>query len=189
MNVGEFFNNHVLPELQGGQVEQLPVLKADAIKFISTFRSQLPTETLLSVLPLLVRFLSSSEFVVHTYAAASIERLLCLKDPSNTNVSRISAELLRPHLQTLLTSLFGVLQMDDSKENEYAMKAIMRVCSVAQGDMLPYVDTLLGMLTSILAEVSKNPRQPMFNHYLFETLAVVVRSVCSVDVSLIGGPD
>lgn len=38
---------------------------------------------------------------------------------------------------------------------------------------------MLERLTQILTEVQKNPRNPMFNHYLFETIAVLVRNVCA----------
>ena len=61
------------------------------------------------------------------------------------------------------------------------MKTVMRVCAVAGADASSVVQVLLERLTRILAEVQKNPRNPMFNHYLFETIAVLVRSVCSQD--------
>lgn len=41
------------------------------------------------------------------------------------------------------------------------------------------MQVLLERLTQILTEVQKNPRNPMFNHYLFETIAVLVRNVCA----------
>ncbi len=80
VNVGDFFARHVLPELQRADVNALPVLKADALKFVSVFRSQLPRDALVALLPLLVAHLRSTEFVVHTYAAHAIERCLTVKD-------------------------------------------------------------------------------------------------------------
>ena len=61
VNVGDFFARHVLPELQRADVNALPVLKADALKFVSVFRSQLPRDALVSLLPLLVAHLRSTE--------------------------------------------------------------------------------------------------------------------------------
>ncbi|KAF8413337.1 hypothetical protein HHK36_001316 [Tetracentron sinense] len=40
-------------------------------------------------------------------------------------------------------------------------------------------------LTSVLSEVCKNPMNPVFNHYMFEMVAVLVRRACEKDPSLI----
>lgn len=57
----------------------VPILKVDAIKYIHTFRSILTKEQLLTVFPLLVKHLESENYVVHTYAAITIERILFLR--------------------------------------------------------------------------------------------------------------
>jgi exportin-2 (importin alpha re-exporter) len=57
----------VLPELQRANVNELPVLKADALKFVAVFRTQLPKEAYVALLPLLVAHLGSSEFVVRLF--------------------------------------------------------------------------------------------------------------------------
>ncbi len=43
------------------------------------------------------------------------------------------------------------------------------------------IDDFNPSLTSsaTIAQVSRNPSNPLFNHYLFESIAVLVRSVCS----------
>lgn len=64
-------------------MNEFPVLKADAIKFIMTFRSVLPREMILGSLPQLIRHLSATNIVVHTYAACAIERILAMKGPDN----------------------------------------------------------------------------------------------------------
>lgn len=58
---------------------QSPVLRADALKFLTTFRTQIPKADVLSVFPGIVRLLGSDSNVVHSYAAVCIERLLSLK--------------------------------------------------------------------------------------------------------------
>lgn len=65
-------------------MNEFPVLKADAIKFIMTFRSILPKEMIIGSLPQLIRHLSASNIVVHTYAACAIEKILSMKGPDNT---------------------------------------------------------------------------------------------------------
>ena len=38
----DFFTTHVFGDLQSADIDSLPVLKADCVKFVSTFRNQLP---------------------------------------------------------------------------------------------------------------------------------------------------
>lgn len=42
VNIPDFFNQHILPELQSASADERPFLKADALKFLTTFRSQIP---------------------------------------------------------------------------------------------------------------------------------------------------
>ena len=55
VNIGDFFAAHVVPELQAppapGAGVGGAVLKADALKFVTTFRSHLPKTTVLQLLP------------------------------------------------------------------------------------------------------------------------------------------
>jgi exportin-2 (importin alpha re-exporter) len=44
--------------------------------------------------------------------------------------------------------------------------------------MVPFAGQLISQLTSILLVVARNPSKPHFNHYLFESLSLVVRYVC-----------
>ena len=67
-----------MPELQAGPSSQA-ILQADALKFVTIFRSQLPKASLLAIFPQLVALLKSESNVVHSYAAILIERLLASK--------------------------------------------------------------------------------------------------------------
>lgn len=51
----------------------------------------------------------------------------------------------------------------------------MRTCSALQDAAIPHLGSVLPALTEILAQVSKNPSKPHFNHFLFETLALSIR--------------
>lgn len=59
-------------------------LPADALKFVTVFRSQLPPQTLLSLLQPCTALLGSESVVVHSYAATAIERFLALKEGGQT---------------------------------------------------------------------------------------------------------
>lgn len=64
------------------------------------------------------------------------------------------------------------------------MKAIMRCLSVAQADVVPLAPQLIGYFNTALDRVCRNPRNPLFNHYLFESTAVLVGSACAANPQL-----
>ena len=177
----EIFTTHVLPEVHDVDVNARPIVKADAIKMICVFRSHLQAPFLLSLLPHLVRHLTSEQVVIQTYAALCLERFLNLKDKSSTGlmIARITKEDLNPHLQQIFSGLFAVLENEDLPENDYAMKCIMRVLSVVGPDIAPITPLVIRHLTAALEKLCKSPVNPHFNHYLFECLAVLIRSCCA----------
>ena len=190
VDILSFFATNILPELQEADVNNKAILKADAIKFTQTFRNQLPKEGFATILPLMVNHLASKEYVVRSYAASCIERMLASKEADATGkmVERYNRADVQPFLRNLIVGLFGALVVgmggSDKWENEYVMKAITRVSGVAQADMAPYLVDVIGQLNQVLAEVCKNPRNPSFNHYMFETVASLIKFSCEADPSL-----
>lgn len=185
VNLTEFFVNHILTDLKSPNVNEFPVLKADAIKYVMIFRSQLPKEHLLQAMPLLINHLLANSIVQHTYAAHALERLFTMRGGAN-NTTLITPAEMAPFTKQLLTNLFETLSRPDSSENEYIMKAIMRSLSLLQEAIVPYVATLIGHLTHKLLAVSKNPSKPHFNHYLFESLCLLIRITCKANPAIVG---
>uniref|UniRef100_A0A671NVY1 Exportin-2 n=1 Tax=Sinocyclocheilus anshuiensis TaxID=1608454 RepID=A0A671NVY1_9TELE len=184
VNLCEFFVNHILVDLKSPNVNEFPVLKADAIKYVMTFRSQLPKEQLLEAVPLLVAHLQTESIVQHTYAAHSLERLFTMRGANNATL--ITPAEMAPFTEQLLNNLFKALAIPGSSENEYIMKAIMRSFSLLQDAIVPYIPTLIGQLTHKLLLVSKNPSKPHFNHYLFESLCLSIRITCKANQDTVG---
>ncbi|XP_011193485.1 exportin-2 [Zeugodacus cucurbitae] len=172
----QFCAQHIIPELERPNINELPVLKSAAIKFVMVFRSILGPQTLLACIPHLIRHLPAESVVVHSYAACAIEKILVMRDSNQQPL--ITAQHLAPFTNDLLTGLFGTLSLPGSNENEYVMKAIMRSFSTLQEATMPYMAVALPRLTEILTLVAKNPSRPHFNHYLFETLSLAVKIVC-----------
>src|SRR3546814_8895857 len=75
----DMFNQQIFPEVRDADIHHRPIVKADALKFISLFRSQMPADMMLQLLPDIVKFLGSTSVVVQTYAAYTVERFLSLK--------------------------------------------------------------------------------------------------------------
>lgn len=176
VNFEQFFTTQIAPELRHQDVNSNALLKADALKFFTTFRTQVPKHLALELMPQLIGFLVAESNVVHSYAALAIEKLLAVKDGKQP---RYTGSDLTPFLQPLFTNLFGALKLVESQENAYVMRCIMRVLSIA--DIGPFATQCLGELASILGLVCQNPSNPSFNHYLFEAVAALLRNACEKD--------
>ncbi|XP_003739003.1 exportin-2 [Galendromus occidentalis] len=186
VNIPEFFANFILPELKDPDPLNLPVIKADCIKFEMKFRNQLPKEVHLEALPHLIHHLRSPQFVLHTYAAAAIEKMFTIRVPAGSgDVGLITKQDVQPHLGKLLENLFSAMANEVSLENEYVMKTVMRTFSLSQEVLIPFLPVLLPSLTNKLMAVSKNPSKPHFNHYLFESLCLSLKIVCGKDPSAV----
>lgn len=173
VNVDDFFTQQVLPELQDPNVDARPILKADALKFVTVFRSHLPPAAAVALLPSLIALLRAEAYVVHSYAATAVERFLALKETGGQ--PRIPTSDVSPYAQQLLEALFAAFKHPDSGENEYLMRAVMRLISYLGAGIAPVAPTCLQALATMLVEVCKNPRSPGFNHYLFEAVAALIR--------------
>lgn len=185
VNVLDFFNQHILPELQSPQMDQRPVIKADALKYLTLFRSQVPKDICVQVFQRLVTLMGSDSNVVHTYAAVAVERLLAQKEGGK---QRFQVQDLAPVLEPLLSALFAAFSKPDSAENEYVMRCIMRVIDFVGPEIAPAIPSCVSALAGeqgILMRVIQNPTQPGFNHYLFESVAALVKQGCAKDPNMV----
>ncbi|MFQ6619871.1 hypothetical protein Gotur_000158 [Gossypium turneri] len=182
VDVQSFFLSVIVPELQSQDVNGFPMLKAGALKFFTTFRGLIQKPVAFQLFPDLVRFLGAESNVVHSYAASCIEKLLLVKDEGGK--ARYTSADITPCVPVLMNNLFNSLKFPESEENQYIMKCILRVLAVADISSEIAGPCIAG-LTSILNEVCKNPRNPIFNHYLFESVAILIRRACERDASLI----
>ncbi|KAL3536696.1 hypothetical protein ACH5RR_000062 [Cinchona calisaya] len=182
VDVESFFGSIIVPELRSQDVNAFPMLKAGALKFFTMFRNQISKPIALALLPDVVRFLTAESNVVHSYAASCIEKLLLVKDDGAR--PRYASADISPFLLVLMTNLFSALQKPESEENQYVMKCIMRVLGVAEISREVTLPCING-LTAVLNRVCENPKNPLFNHYLFESVAVLIRRASEKDPSLI----
>lgn len=83
VSIPQFCKEHVLPELERADINELPVLKADAIKYVMTFRSILDKEMVVGTIPQLMKHLAAESQVTHTYAACAIEKILVMRTSDN----------------------------------------------------------------------------------------------------------
>ncbi|KAF0694245.1 hypothetical protein As57867_014805, partial [Aphanomyces stellatus] len=187
----DIFTGHILPQLEQRHDKHPTslLLTAGALKFVATFRNQLPVHVMTTLFPLLADCLMPDQFVVHTYAAYCIDRLLTVKDDPPSGVAtvvprRFHKDLLHPYVAPLLNQVFGILCDPAYPENDYLMRMVLRVLVVAQDTVLPLADTVVHKLTVLLEKVCKNPSNPAFSHCLFESLSMLIANVCTLNPAL-----
>ncbi|KAJ0114953.1 importin alpha re-exporter [Diaporthe amygdali] len=175
VNVVEFFQNHIAADLLNDGVA--PISKVDAIKYLHNFRSQLTKDQWLAAFQPLIKNLASDNYVVYTYAAIAVERVLYLSNDAGEHL--FSRADIEPVAKDLLDHLFNLIEKDKApakmQENEYLMQCIMRVLIVINTGVQPIIDGVLDHLISIISVIKANPSNPRFYYYLFEAIGALVR--------------
>ncbi|KAL8710513.1 MAG: hypothetical protein Q9220_004946 [cf. Caloplaca sp. 1 TL-2023] len=176
VNVLDFFQANIAADLISESGVEA-ILKVDAIKYLYMFRSQISREQWHNTFPLLVKQLGSSNFVVYTYAAIAVERVLALTDDSKQ--STISPTNVKPLSAQLLQHLFLLIERNPEpaklQENEFLMRCVMRVLIVLRDGVVPIIDSVLGHFVKITEIISRNPANPRFYYYHFEALGAFIR--------------
>ena len=180
VNVVDFFQKNIANDLIAESGVE-PIIKVDAIKYLHTFRSQLNKDQWSAAFPPLVKNLASSNYVVYTYAAITVERVLFLTDDSNQHI--FTRDDMAPFAKDLLEHLFQLIEQHPAaekiQENEFLMKCVMRILIVLRNGVLPVTDTVLQHLIKITHVISANPSNPRFYYYHFEALGALIRYTIS----------
>ena len=75
--------------------------------------------------------------------------------------------------------MFELVNNIELTENEHVMKCVMSSLSVAKEEILSVTATMLNKLTFALVILSKNQHNTYFNHYIFESIALLVLNMFS----------
>jgi len=127
--------------------------------------------------PLLVKHLLAQNYVVYTYTAITIERILAM---SIEGQPMFKPDEVIGFANEMLTQIFRLIYAQGQTpekiaENEYLMKCVMRILIVARETTAPHTQLILDELVKIMTETAKNPSNPRFNHYCFESVGAVIR--------------
>uniref|UniRef100_A0A3Q3XSD6 Importin N-terminal domain-containing protein n=1 Tax=Mola mola TaxID=94237 RepID=A0A3Q3XSD6_MOLML len=167
VNLSEFFVNHILSDLKSPNVNEFPVLKADAIKYVMIFRSQLPKEHLLQAVPLLISHLQADSTVEHTYAAHALERLFTMRGPNNTTLTNYKVGIIR------IFTLVGIVNPSKPHFNHYLFESLclsVRItCKANPATVSSFEEALFPVFTEIL----QNDVQE-FLPYVFQVMSLLL---------------
>ncbi|KAG1807455.1 CAS/CSE protein [Suillus subaureus] len=180
VDVVKFFSEHVYQDLRASAGSIHEILYVDAIRFLLTFRNQLTRDQLLSVLPLLVRHLNADHYVTYTYAAITIDRILFIKKGTQLLFSQADIHDLAADLfNALLSKIEAAGPPEKVAENDHLMKCAMRIIVTARQTLTPVYQQVLQRLVNILGVIAKNPSNPNFDQYIFESISALLRFVVS----------
>ncbi|CUG91043.1 cellular apoptosis susceptibility-domain protein, putative [Bodo saltans] len=164
-----FLQSTILPEFASAVTgHSHPIIKADTIRFIATFRNHIDAQYFPGILQHLQQWLSSKHEVLYSYSVHCLERLLTVQELSGA--LRISAQMFEPVAGVLLSGICGRLAADKIP-NPYAMRCLMRIVKGLPGPSKPFVGDIIMCLNGVLGEAAKNPSNPVFNHCLFEVIS------------------
>lgn len=179
VDVIKFFTEFIYPDLVGEVAS--PILKVDSIKYIYIFRNQLTKEQLVETLVLLTSNFNDDNYVVYTYTSITIEKILSLRNPSNHQEMLFSkTDLSVAVLNDLLMNLFKLIfkmgtTPEKLSENEFLMKCIMRILLISEDSLSNSIVQILQELLKIVETISKNPSNPKFSHYTFESICIIMK--------------
>jgi exportin-2 (importin alpha re-exporter) len=178
VDVVQWFEQNIWSDLQS-ETGVEPIAKVDAIKYLHTFRSQLTKQQWMQCFQPLIRNMASNNYVVYTYAAITVERVLFLADDSGKHM--FPREDIEPFAKDLLEHLFHLIEMEKTpaklQENEFLMRCVMRILIVIKNGATPNLNTVVTHLIAITNLIKQNPSNPRFYYYHFEALGALVRSV------------
>ncbi|VDB88356.1 unnamed protein product [Peniophora sp. CBMAI 1063] len=188
VDVVKFFGDNVFNDLQADPGRVHHVLQMDAIRYLHTFRNQLTKEQLTSVLPLLGQHLSGDDVVVYTYAAVAIDRILAIRAPGSPTPLFTYVDV-KPFALNLIDILLRKVEAagtpEKVAENDLVMRCLARVIITARQTLVEGYQPLLQRLVAVLGTISKNPSNPNFDQYIFESISALIRFVGAADKSTV----
>ncbi|KAK1442834.1 ARM repeat like protein [Babesia gibsoni] len=169
-NVQAYFSNYLkgdlIRESQALQNEQENVLIVMALlKFVFTFKKHLSEEDVVYMVAPVTCFLNHENDVVRYLAAETMSRILPLAIAHKVQLK-----------QTLLQALECLLnRMRTEEQNEFYVRCAMRIFLFLRQDIRESGFMMLDIIVELIKAASDNPVNPVYNHYLFECLSVILR--------------
>jgi len=206
VDVADFFNAHIRSELLcENATTSHPVVRADCLKLLTVFRGFVPRDAELQMLPHLAKLLLDSSNVVHSYAANCIEKMMTCRDYSqlqqqqqqlqqqNSTIAasapvKFAPNDFAPFANDILQNCFNGFELQDSSENEFIAKLIAKTLryiggggsNASGGGKLLANEVIFACCEKLckrLDEAANNPRNPTYNHFLFEATTACVQCV------------
>jgi hypothetical protein len=153
-----------------------------SLKFLITFRLQIPSEWLKDTIKMLVNILNNSDYIIQSACLLTMEKILFMKD-FNTNAS-LAKEAVND--QELFSDLIGsLMKIISSSRNIFGMRCFFRALFLTHESYFkPLIESLSLSLNDALKQAIANPSEDQYNYYLFETICMILRKLNNDDKQL-----
>ncbi|KAG9391141.1 hypothetical protein J8273_7415 [Carpediemonas membranifera] len=171
-----FLEQHVVPALTA----QDPMLVAAAIKFIAFFRPYLQPRHITACITQLWEKLEADCYVVSAYSAYTLDYLLRMQKDGQPV---IPFESISGRVMSAFTVVFSRLTREDEWGTcSQLLKLAIRLLVQAPAPLaLAVSKDVYATLSGIVLRIAKDPSVPMFNHLVFEALALVIARIVAAD--------
>uniref|UniRef100_A0A915PJA9 Exportin-2 n=1 Tax=Setaria digitata TaxID=48799 RepID=A0A915PJA9_9BILA len=178
VDVVDFYQTHVHTDLFMDDIDALPILKTNALKYIVIFRNHLRPDQLVELVGAFLKLLSSRHTILHQYVAYALERLMLVR-------CRETGKVLLTHenlpVGPLIVALFTCFETNPKAQNShYLMKALLRCFNIIDTETAKSSAHIVDKLATMIGVAVKNPVDPLHIHYVFESLCVLIRQVYGV---------
>ncbi|CAG9533563.1 unnamed protein product [Cercopithifilaria johnstoni] len=178
VDVVDFYQVHVYSDLFMDNINALPILKTDALKYVVVFRNHLRPDHLIEVISAFLKLLSSRHAILHQYTAYALERLMLVR---NKETGKVLLTHENMPVGPLIVALFACFETDPKAQNShYLMKALMRCFNVIDMETAKSSAHIVDKLATMIGVAVKNPVNPLHLHFVFESLCVLIRQVYAV---------
>jgi hypothetical protein len=159
---------------------QVALAQIYSLKFLSTFRLQIPVEWLESTIGMLVRIINNQNMIISNACLLTLEKILFMKDVNSyQNVAAVAV-----NTESTFINLVSCLITIISKEtNIFAMRCFYKTLTLTSENYFrPIISNLSDSINSVLQGILSNPIEDQFNFYFFETVAIMMRKLSSSDM-------
>ena len=151
----------------------LIVSKVYCLKFLTTFRLQIPIQFLSNVIQMLIDILNGSDNICQNACLLSLEKILFMNDLKTREPLSKNAINEQNLFNNLISALMNFIS---NSTNIFAMRCFFRTLSLTNDNLyISIYKDLSNTLDQILKNIIKNPEQDEFNFYFFQTCALLIK--------------
>uniref|UniRef100_A0A0N4ZMD2 Exportin-2 n=1 Tax=Parastrongyloides trichosuri TaxID=131310 RepID=A0A0N4ZMD2_PARTI len=177
VNLDEFYTQYVRPEILENNVNELPIITCSALKFAFTFRHKLQPIALKELTSAVVigRLLTSKHPIIHWYTGNMLDKILNTKTIEN----RLLFSPNDVDVPSIISSIAQILELKSTSITPYIIKALMRVLNFMNDETAAGADNIINALAKLSFSALKQSANPIYIHYIFECICVVIKKAYS----------
>lgn len=154
-----------------------------SLKFLISFRLQIPVQFLQSVIDMLIQIINQSEKVCQNACLITLEKLLLMKD---LNTSELLSKNALNNQNTFTNLTNTIIKLISTECNIFAIRCLYRSLILTNPEFFKSImPSLTTTLHQILKNIMLNSTQDEFNYFFFEICSFVMTKISSFDIKMV----